>query len=518
MMRSARLLGLVGLVAVLALVGVGRSSGSGKTSAKRGGELTFARGFDVITWNPLKTNGDNGTLWDIEQIYDQLVEYRPGSLKLQPGLAKSWTVSKDARTYTFHLRNARFSNGAPVTAEDVKFSIERYANPKIDPGLSFLVASVKKILTPDPRTVVIRLKQPDGLFPAGLAIPTASITPKAVVLKEGENGFGKHPVGSGPFMLKKWIRGKLVQLVRNPYYWRKGYPLLDAVNITFVQNDTTRMLQVQSGQADVAEAVPFSQIQQLDAQPGIHVQVEPIWAYDAIWLNHKYAPLADRNVRQALNYALDKDAINRAVYDGKAIVANSTVAQTQWWDKSVPAYPFDLAKAQALMAKSKFPKGFKLSLSVPAGDTVHGEVAVIAKDAWAKLGVQVTITTEDTATLFDQYSKGNYQASIPLPKITSDIAVPDELAVAWLEYSPGYQSFFTYYNNPVIGALVNKANHAVGDTKRAALWRRVQRLSMQDAPWVPLFFVPAVTAVRDNVQNFRTLQSGWWDLFAVSKK
>lgn len=517
MVRLARWLGLGAVVAALALVGAAWTAG-GKTSAKRGGELTFARGFDVITFNPIKTNGDNGSLWDMEQIYDQLVEYRPGTVKLQPGLAQSWQVSKDGLTYTFHLRKARFSNGAPVTADDVKFSLVRYASPKDDPGLSFLAGALKSVVTPNSSTVVVKLSHPDGLFLPGLAIPVASITPKAVVLKEGDDGFGKHPVGSGPFMVQKWVRGKVVELVRNPYYWRKGYPLLDKIHIPFVQNDTTRMLQVQSGQADIADAVPFSQIEQLDAQQGLHVQVEPIWAYDAIWLNHKYKPLADRNVRQALNYALDKDAINRAVYDGKAVVANSTIAQTQWWDKSVPSYKIDLKKAQALIAKSKFPKGFNLTLSVPAGDTVHKDVAVIAKDAWAKLAVKVTITTQDTATLFTQYSKGNYQASIPLPKITSDISVPDELAIAWLQYSPGYQSFFTFYKSSVVGALVAKANRTVAEPKRAALWRKVQRLSMQDAPWVPLFFVPATTAVRDDVQNFKTLQSGWWDLFAVSKK
>ena len=123
-------------------------------------------------------------------------------------------------------------------------------------------------------------------------------------------------------------------LVRNTHFWRAGRPYLDGVKLTYVPDDTTRVLQVRSGQANVAEAVPFSQIADLSKASGVTVQVAPIVSYDGIFLNEKYAPLADQKVRQALNYALDKNRINTAIYAGKAQVANSTIAKTQYWSST----------------------------------------------------------------------------------------------------------------------------------------------------------------------------------------
>lgn len=520
--RHWRGVGLVVLVGGLIATACGGQSSSATSTSNaaagsgvphRGGNLVFARAYEPITFNPLKTQGDNGSLWDMIQIYDQLVEYQPGSLDVQPGLATSWTISPDGRTYTFHLRDARFSNGAPVTAADIKFSIDRFASPTVDSAYAgFLAPAYKSSDTPNAHTFVIHLTRPDAGFLSALAIPVASITPEAVVRKEREDGFGSRPIGSGPFELAQWARGRFVKLVRNPYYWRQGRPYLNSVTINYVPNDNTRVLQVQSGQAEVAESIPYTQVANLSGQSGVSVQAAPIVAYDAIWLNNSYPPLADVKVRQALNYALNKAAINKAVYAGKATVNNSTLAQTKYWSASVPAYSYDLAKAKQLMAASGHPHGFSLSLKVPAGDSVYNSVAVIAKSEWAPLGVNVSIQPQETTSLFNAYSAGNYQAAIPQPATTSDVLVPDELALAWLVWSKGYQSYFTQYKNPTVAKMVLQANEATSDSVRGQLWPKIQQQSMADAPWVPLVFPPALTAVRNNVHNFRTLRSGWWDL------
>jgi peptide/nickel transport system substrate-binding protein len=141
--------------------GAGTSRVGGADAPKRGGSITFARAFEPVTFDPLKTNGDNGTLWTIVQVYDQLVEYRPGSFVPQPGLARSWTTSNGGKTITFRLRSARFSNGAQVTAADVVNSLTRFASPKTDPGFAFLGASIASASTPARGTVALRLKYPD---------------------------------------------------------------------------------------------------------------------------------------------------------------------------------------------------------------------------------------------------------------------------------------------------------------------------------------------------------------------
>lgn len=510
------------LVAALVLAACGGDSSSTDADSSAvegaaGGDLVFARAFEPVSFNPLLTDGDNGSIWEMAQIYDQLVEYQPGSYDVQPGLAKSWEVSDDGLTYTFDLRDANFSDGSPVTAEDVKFSIDRYGDPKINTAYAALLApEYESSEITDDSTFVIHLSKPDGGFLAGLATPMASITPEKAVKSEGEKGFGENPIGSGPFMLEKWERGKTVVMKRNPEYWKEGLPLLDSVTFNYVPDDNTRMLQVREGQADVAESVPFQQIAELDSQADVDVQTSEIVAYDAIWLNNDYEPLGDKNVRQALNYALDKEAINQAVYAGKAEPANSTLAKLQYWDPDVPGYAVDLDKAKQLMADSQYANGFDLNLKVPGGDSVHKNVAEIAKDAWAELGVNVTIETQETNALFGEFAEGNYQAAIPLPKITSDVLVPDELAIAWLRWEPGYQSFFTQYKNPEVSKLVTQANRATDSAERESLWQEVQSKSMDDAPWVPIVFPPASTGIRSNVENFQTLRVGWWDLAETS--
>ena len=205
-MLNRRVLG----VAVGALVLVGATSLAaeartthGAATPKRGGTLTIARAFEPVSFDPLKTNGDNGTLWTIVQIYDQLVEYRPGSFTPQPGLAQSWKISADGKTITFHLRSADFSNGTPVTAQDVKNSLDRFANPKTDPGFAFLGASIASTKIANPKTIVVKLKYPDQEIIPALAVPTASIYPRA-----SEGQLGTKPIGSGPFALKQFVRGQ----------------------------------------------------------------------------------------------------------------------------------------------------------------------------------------------------------------------------------------------------------------------------------------------------------------------
>ncbi|HSZ03892.1 MAG TPA: ABC transporter substrate-binding protein [Solirubrobacteraceae bacterium] len=510
---------LAAIATALLAAGCGGSSSTSNSAAStsseaphRGGNLIFARAYEPITFDPLKTEGDNGSLWDMMQIYDQLVEYRPGTYNVQPGLASSWTISPNGLRYTFKLRKARFSNGEPVTAQDVKFSVDRFASPKTDAAYAeFLAAEFKSSSAPNPETFVIELKKPDAGFLAALAVPVASIVPQAVVEREGSE-FSSHPVGSGPFMLASWVRGQYVKLVRNPYYWRTGLPYLNSVTINYVPNDNTRVLQVTSGQADVAESIPYTQVSELSAQPDVSVQSAPIVAYDAIWLNDSYGPLSEVKVRQALNYALNKQAINQSVYAGKAEVNNSTLAQTKFWSSKVSAYAYDVAKAKELMAASKYPKGFSLSLKVPAGDTVYGALALIAKEEWSQIGVNVTIEPVETNTLFSEYSSGNYQAAIPQPATTSDVLVPEELALAWLVYTPSYQSYFTQYKDPAVESLVLQADRSTSEAEQAKLWPEIQEKSLADAPWVPVVFPPELTAVRSNVAHFQTLRTGWWEL------
>src|SRR4051794_31268236 len=268
-LRRAAALGLA-LPAAGAVAGAADAAGK----PKKGGTLVFARNFEPVSLSPFGA-ADNGTIWTIMMIYDQLVEYQPGSLDPQPGLAKSWEISNAGRTYTFHLRDARFSNGQPVTAEDVRFSLVNFMNPKVNVLLPFLATSIASVSAPNPRTVVMHLKRPDGALLANLSVFPASIVPKSVVTKSGYKGLTQNPVGSGPFVLKEWMRGQRLNMTANPHHWRKGKPYLDGVEFQFITNDNTRILKLRSGEVDVVESIPFSQIKALNGGD-TRVEVAPL--------------------------------------------------------------------------------------------------------------------------------------------------------------------------------------------------------------------------------------------------
>jgi peptide/nickel transport system substrate-binding protein len=481
----------------------------------RGGVLKFARNFEPVTLGPFGA-ADNGTIWTIMMIYDQLVEYAPGKLDPAPGLAKSWEFSNGGKTIVFHLRDAKFSNGSPVTADDVVFSLNRFKDPKVNNLLPFLATSIASVTASNPKTVVMKLKRPDGAILSNLSVFPASITPKAVVTKMGDKAFALNPVGSGPFVVGDWKRGQHLKMTRNQHYWRSGQPYLDGVEFDYITNDNTRILSLQSGQVDVAESIPFSQVDSLN-KGATRVEIAPLASIDAIWLNNTHKPFDDKLVRQALNYATDKEAINRVVYFGHAEVANGIFPFFKYTDKSVKNYPYDMDKAKALLAKSSAAKGFDVTIMIPSEDQTKAQMMAVVKQLWSKLGVNVTIQSMETNALFTKYMNGDYEASDPLPSITADVLVPDELALAWLDPKGVQKGFWSFYKSQKAWDLTLEANSTTDEAKRKQVFGQMQRLTLADAPWVPLFFVPARTGLGSKVQNFHTLESGWWNLWEVWK-
>jgi peptide/nickel transport system substrate-binding protein len=522
--RAARIAIVAALFSVSALVTAcggggssgGASNGGGSATPVRGGTLTFDRFQDAdVGLNPINAPS-NGSIFTIQQIFDQLVEVQGDHLA--PGLAKSWDHSADGRVWTFHLRDAEFSNGDPVTAGDVKFSLDQFANPKINVVYPAQGASIQQVDVVDDHTVKVRLNTVDGAFLYDIAMFAAAILPEKVVKQEGQKGFGEHPIGSGPFEVASYKRGQATILKRNPHYWRPGQPYLDGVDFNFVPNANTRVLELRSGQADVADAIPYNQITSLEGSSGVNVEIATSLKWDAIWFDTRKAPLNEVKVRQALNYATPKDQILKTVLFGAGQVANSMIPPVKYWDKSVPPYPYDLNKAKQLLSQSSVPHGFSLSLVIPAGDQVEAQEAEIIKSTWAKIGVNVTLVPRDFATMFGDWlgGKGGADAAtFPGDALSSDTLSDDELSTLVYDPSAGLYSLGTYYKDPRILRLIADAKGTLDEAQRAKDFAEIQRIGLQDAQAVPLFFTKTVAAYGDNVMNFQTYPIGWWPLREV---
>lgn len=510
--RRSRASTIVGAIAAIGLVAAPAAAQSPEPVS--GGTLLFARNQEPQSLNPMVGSADNGSIFTIMQMCDQLVE-ATGDPDPQPGLAERWEQSEDGLTWTFHLREAMFSDGSPVTADDVVFSLTRWADPAINVSYGGLASSVASVSKVDDSTVAVTLSRPDGAILDNLAMFVASIVPQAVIESIGDEAFAEAPVCSGPFMLESWTRGQELKLVRNPNHWNAPQPYLDGVTFRFVADDNTRMLQLQQGEVHVAEEVPYAQVDRIDGLDGVSVDSTPVFKWDAIWLNTTIAPLDDLNVRLALNYATPKQAILDTILFGRGEIANHVIARVKYWDPNVPAYPYDVEKAKELMAGSSAPDGFDLQMLVVAGDSTEQAMAQVIQAAWSEIGVNVTIEPVDIGTAFSRWlapQNAEMSSTFPGSALSSDTMSDDNLVFVFMDPDAGLNSFGTGWGNPEVVAAIKAASASFDEEVRRTEFAKAQALAMADAPAVPLFFTDSRTGLSDQVQGFRTLPTGWWSL------
>jgi peptide/nickel transport system substrate-binding protein len=507
---------LLSLPAWLAACGGGDEDGEAGTTTmpagqiKKGGRFSMARNEEPLSLDPLVPS-DNGSIWVIYQMFDQLTTVNEDSSGIAPSIAESWDISPDGTIYTFALRQGvTFHDGSPMTMDDVVFSLERVFDPD-GSGYSFLFGVVEGVAAVDDTNVQVTLKEPFTPLLDNLNVFPASIVPKAVVEADAE-GFAQNPIGTGPFKLQEFAKGQHVHLVKHDQYWKPDRPHLDEVFIPYVTDDNTRILRVQGGEVDAAVAIPYAQIDQLDARDDIDVQIEELFRFDGMWLNHAEAPLDDVKVRQALNYATDKEAMLQSIFFDKVEIANHMMPKMKYWRDDVPAYEYDPERAQSLIAESKVPDGFSMPIVIPTGDVIIQQIAQIMKESYAGIGVEVQITNLDIGTAYTNFSSFNYTAGGNW-YITSDVTGPDELAAIQFDFSAasGTKSFFTNYNSPRATELVQEAGRS-DDATREQAFGELQQLVMDDAVEVALFFTPARAALRSHVRDFKTVKTAWWRL------
>jgi peptide/nickel transport system substrate-binding protein len=449
---------------------------------------------------------DNTALFTMGNVYDGLLRVTKDGASVEPALATSWDTSADGLTWTFHLRpGVMFSDGTPLTSNDVKVSLDLARGGKRTVWKDNYKA-IQEIQTPDPQTVTIILSEPHApllselaMFPAWVMQADKAAATEADGYDDANNWASR---GTGAYYTESWKKGDPVILKRNPYYW-KNTPSVDEVDIEYVPDDNTRILKLQGGEDDVVDFVPFSQIDALNTQPDVHAQLFPIQQTTFIILNVTKPPLDDLKVRQALNYATDKDAIIKSVFFGQAQPMNAPIPLGTYVDKESPGYPFDLAKAQALMAQSSVPNGFTLPMIVPNNNQDRINTAIILKDEWAKIGVNVDIQQlESSAARAAYHGEGNFY-SIP-SAWTNDMNDPTEIVNYEMRGGPDSGSFayWTRYNNPDLSARITAADLEQDPNKRSALYVDIQRTYLQDAPLVFIANLGATAAWRSNVQGF----------------
>jgi peptide/nickel transport system substrate-binding protein len=504
------------------------SKGAGATDAKRassesldcknvkmGGTLNVGVAQDVISFDPPYTQ-DNGSLWADMNVYDQLVRLTPAATKLVPGLATSWTITNGGKTYTFHLRPAKFSNGDPVTAQDVAFSLQRAASAKAFANVGLSIISSTKVV--NAHTIVINTKSVSAPFLNQLALWPASILDENYFNKVGEKSFKNHPIGSGPFSVASFKPGSAVVLKKNPYWWGTDncgnhYPYLDEVVLKYVPNDNTRVTALQGGQLDGMFNVPYNEVSSLNSGD-ITASVTPQFGIVQLALSQKVPAFRNTDVIQAINYAIDRAAIVKSVYFGNAKPAMSAIAPGIDFYTGAYGYPFDLAKAKQLMTASGV-KSFSATLTIPAGDAISSSIAQIVQSELKEIGGNISIQTLDPTTLSNQQEQQKLQ--IGYGAGTYDNLDPSANALFCCVSDGGAHSSYTGWVNHQADAVFQQTQTEMNTAKRGQLYDQWQKIVMQKGPFVWVVNPTNTFAYHSDVHDFFLQPTAHYPLWVAWK-
>lgn len=475
---------------------------------KQGGSMIVTYKDDVATLDP--AIGYDWQNWSmIKSLFDSLMEYEPGTATLTTDLTESYTISEDGLTYVFKLRpGVKFHNGREMTAEDVKYSLDRVTDPATQsPGAGFFASiegydaasdgsatSLSGVTVVDPLTVQIKLTRPDATFLHVVALNFSSVVPKEAVEEFGAD-FGKHPVGTGAFSLGEWTLGQRLVFARNPDYWKAGVPKMDEIVFEIGQEPTVALLRLQNGEVDIlGDGIPPAQFLEVKDNPDYaDMIIEGGQLHTGyITLNVTIPPLDNPDVRKAINMAINKDRITRII-NNRAVIANQPLPPSMpGYTEGYEGYAYDVEGAKALLAEAGLADGFGTELYVYNVDP-NPRIAQAIQQDLAAVGITADLLSLAQANVIEAGGAGT------APMIWSG-------GMAWIADFPDPSNFYgpilgcagagdggwnwSKYCNEALDAKATEAD-SLADPARAeeryALWSDVYTAVMEDAPWVPVF-------------------------------
>ena len=477
--------------------------------AKAGGGIVITYKDDVATLDP--AIGYDWQNWSmIKSLFDGLMDYVPGTTELRPGLAESYTISDDGMVFTFNLRpGVMFHNGREMTAEDVKYSLDRVTNPVTQsPGAGFFGSilgfdgvtageadTLEGVKVIDPLTVEITLSRPDATFLHVMALNFASIVPEEAV-DAAAGDFGKQPVGTGAFKLADWTIGQSLTFEKNTEYWREGIPYLDSVRFEVGQEPIVALLRLQNGEVDVpGDGIPPAKFVEVMADPEQAARVVEGGQLHTgyITLNTQIPPFDNVDVRKAVNMAINKERITQII-NGRAVPATQPLPPSMpGYTDNYEGYAFDPEGAKAMLAEAGFADGFETELFVMNTDP-NPRIAQAIQQDLSQIGIDASIKSLAQANVIAAGGESD-QA----PMIWSG-------GMAWIADFPDASNFYgpilgcagavqggwnwSWYCDESLDAMAAEADGITDPARvdeRLAKWSDVYMAIMEDAPWVPVF-------------------------------
>lgn len=425
--------------------------------------------------------------------------------QLSPELAESYDISPDGKTYTFHLRAAKFHDDSPVTAADVKATLESLTAAGSTATYRAELSVIQAIDTPDAKTVVITLANPYMPFIHYLALPESAILPGAWLATQGANPDAV-PVGAGPFRFVNWERGRELVVEKFDDYYKPGKPGVDAVHYVFYGDENTRVNAIRSGDVDIIDYVPWKDAAALAADPDLALDSTG-GPFMMLQFNTRFEPFSKPQVRQAVSYAIQRSAIINTAFNGRGtpIWGIALPEGTMGWSAEKANYfSYDPEKAKALLAEAGYPDGFEARLLSTAQYGFHQNTAIAVQAELAKIGIKVTLDLPDWSGRMAKNTAGDYDFLVA--GTAGDITDPD-----WLSnfFYGGEQlvrlNNSAYFNDPQINALLDEGRVTTDPAARAAVYDRFVDRALEQSPFVFLMWRDQSFATRKAAQGFKNL-------------
>jgi peptide/nickel transport system substrate-binding protein len=468
------------------------------------------------------TSLDPGQLTDINSmrlvrnIYDGLTGFEPGTFTIKPLLAESWDISDDGLTYTFHLRDGVvFHDGTPFNADAVKFAFDRMLDeehPYHDTGpfpfASFYFGAIDEIEVVDDQTAIMHLKQPYAPLLNTLAVACGFIPSPEAVKTLGKD-YSQSPVGTGPFKFVSWEHNQRVTLEGNSEYF-EGAPLLQNLVFRPIVEEQTRLTELLSGGVNFIVDVPPDNIAQIKEDPNFTFMEQPgphIWW---VTINTQMPPFDDVRVRQALNYAVNKEAIVSQILQNTGDVAHTVVPPAIEWahNPDAASYPYDPEKAKQLLAEAGYPDGFETTFWVTESGSGMQSPKTMAEAIQADLqavGITVNIEVAEWGAYLNLYNAGMGDKA-GLAEMSWMFDTGDPHTVLPLNFSSdGYppNGFNTgLYINERVDELMKQAAESLDQEERGELYKEVQEITSEEAPWIFIDNAKQNAAMVANVKGF----------------
>src|SRR5579883_679098 len=502
-----------------------RYAGAAEATAlvpQRGGTLVFAAEIVEQTLEP--TIWQDWSSWmAMTNIADRLVyhDFREPT-SLQPMLATDWSVSGDGLTWTFNLRRGvMFHDGTPFTAEAVKMSFDRQLNPKDPyayPGnytASSTLPHAKEIRIVNDHQVQIILFSPDAAQPARLIHPAASILSPTAIRKYGSKKIGLHPVGSGPFVFEAIQPGAQISIKANPHYWG-GPPYLDRVVIQGIPDESTLAAGLMAGSIGLTDFAPISQLPQFKSNPALTTVLAPPAVTVFLALNALFKPLDNKLVRQAINFAINRDTVVRVVFPGTGQVPAGIVTPNQWayFPQLQSMGTYDPEKAKSLLKRAGLSHGFKAVLQVQNTSYWPLLGQVIQADL-ARVGIDATLQKLDASTFFAGVFAGKSMMSVTTR--TSLVPDPDDFLTPILRSDQALAKYETANSTyPDAHVLDNELNGALATTNLATRkqdYLRIQQRLLDDVPYVYLAYLRLPVVMSSKLHGVDAAALGSYQLY-----